>query len=236
MKLKIDIIIPAKDEEETLGLVLEDLFDVIKGWEGDNYEFKVFVVNDHSEDKTVDIAESFNGVILLNNDRAAGKGNTLVKGFKESEGKVIVMLDADYSHHPEDLKKFLKKIEEGAGLVIGSRVMGGSDEYDLLRGFGNRMLTQAFNLLFGRSISDVLNGYKYFRRDLVENRDFKAEGFDIEIEIVTEAIKRGYKIEEVPAHERERAGGEMKSKAYVEGPLFLLRTIFEFLKIKLEDR
>lgn len=231
--MKIDVIVPAKDEEETLDLVLKDLFEVIGELEEDEYEFSVFVVNDHSEDKTVEIAESFSDVTLLKNERPPGKGNTLVKGFEETDGDVIVMLDADYSHRPEDLKKFLEKIEEGAGLVIGSRVMGGSDEYDLLRGFGNRMLTQAFNLLFGRSITDVLNGYKCFRRDLIENRDFKAEGFDIEIEIVTEAIKRGYRIEEVPAHERKRAGGEMKSTAYVEGPLFLLRTIFEFFKIKL---
>ncbi len=218
MKTLISIIIPAKDEEETIELVLKDLNKVISKLK--NYKFEVIVVDDGSIDKTKDIAQQNKAKVILNRG-VHGKGKALVAGFKEANGDIIIMLDADYSHRLKDLPLFISKVNEGYGLVVGSRYTGGSDEYDLIRSFGNIFLTTAFKLIFAIKITDALNGYKAFRKEVIKKYKYKSKDFEIEIELIANALKEDFKIGEIPSHERKRAGGKMKSKAYIHGPKFL---------------
>ena len=96
---KISIVIPAKNEEDTLNRVLSDVQKTQNILE-QNYEVEVIVVDDHSTDKTSEIAIK-NGVKLIKNTGTSGKGCALRVGFAASEGEFIVMLDADYSHRAE---------------------------------------------------------------------------------------------------------------------------------------
>ncbi len=214
----ISIIIPARDEEKTIGLVLKDLNEVI--YKLNSYEFEVIVVDDGSIDKTRDAAEQ-NKARVVANKGEHGKGRAMAAGFKEAKGSIIIMLDADYSHMPGDIPRFIKKIEEGYGLVVGSRSTGGSDEYTKIRTLGNVFLTGLFVLLFRVRLTDALNGYKAFRREVIEKHEFKSKDFEIEIELIVNALKEGFKIGEIPSHEHKRAGGRMKSLAYIHGPKFL---------------
>ncbi|MBW2981197.1 glycosyltransferase family 2 protein [Candidatus Woesearchaeota archaeon] len=228
--LKITILIPAKDEEKTIDLVLKDLFreiDKIK-----DYDFEVLVVDDGCVDSTSQIAESLGAKIITNNG-AHGKGKALAVGFKQATGDIIIMLDADYSHKPEELPLFIDKIKKDYGLVVGSRILGGSDEYTPVRSFGNIFLTTAFKLFFGIKLTDALNGYKAFRKEVVKNHKYHSKDFEIEIELIANALKEGYKIGEIPSHERERAGGKMKSRALIHGPKFLWKIILEGLKYRI---
>ena len=218
----ISIVIPARNEMATIGPVLKAVNNEISKIK--KYKFEVIVVDDGSTDNTRDIAEKNNVKVIVNRG-IHGKGKALAVGFKEAMGDVIIMLDADYSHRPEDINKFIDKIEEGYGLVVGSRYTGGSDEYNLVRSFGNTFLTGAFKLFFGIRLSDALNGYKAFREEVVKNHRYNSKDFEIEIELIANALKEGYKIGEFPCHERERAGGKMKSRAYIHGPKFLLSII-----------
>ena len=223
---KVSVIIPAKDEEKTLDLVLKEFGEAVQKIEKD---IEIIVVDDHSKDKTKEIALE-NGVKLISNNGQSGKGNALRLGFKESTGDVIVMLDADYSHRPKDLPLFLEGIEKGAGLVIGSRIWGGSDEYTRIRASGNFLLTAVFGLIFDEYLSDVLNGYKAFRREIFDDYTYKSSTFEIEIELAVNTLRSGYKILEVPSHERERAGGKMKSSVIRHGTKFLLKILEEGFK------
>src|SRR5207247_2568576 len=106
---------------------------------------------------------------------------------------IIVMMDADYSHRPESLPLFLQAMNGDTGLVIGSRVFGGSDEYTHVRALGNVFLSAAVGLSLGRYLSDALNGYKAFRREVFTDFEYTATSFEIEIEIIANALRRGYK-------------------------------------------
>lgn len=230
---KVSVVIPAKDEEATIGMVLNDLFKVIN--EMRDYSFEVIVVDDHSTDKTRQIAESF-GVKIVENLRKPGKGNALISGFEKATGEVIIMFDADYSHRPEDIPVFLSLIKKGFGIVVGSRATGGSEEYTLIRTLGNIGLTGFFWFMTGVFLTDVLNGYKAFRKEIFLNHKYTSKEFEIEIELLINALKDGYKIGEFPCHERSRAGGQMKSRVIKHGIKFFWKIIVEGLKYRISKK
>jgi glycosyltransferase involved in cell wall biosynthesis len=224
---KISVVIPAKNEEETLGYVLEDLNQTIS--QLPNYEVQVICVDDHSTDATANIARSF-GATVIRNTGKAGKGMALRAGFAASNGEVLVMLDADYSHRAEELPRMLEALTEGVGLVIGSRVVGGSEEYTHVRALGNVFLSATLGVCTRRYLSDALNGFKVFRRDVFTDFQYTSRAFEIEIEIIANTLRKGYRIVEVSSHERARAGGQMKSNAVRHGTRFLLRIFWERIK------
>ena len=225
MKKLVSIIIPAKDEEETIGTLLIDLNKTIKTL--NNYNFEIIVVNDRSNDKTRELAEKA-GAKVVNNINKSGKGNALVTGFREASGDYIVMMDADCSHIPSELPIFLDSLdkEKDVGLVVGSRILGGSEEYNLIRAFGNVLITSFFKFLFKIPTTDIINGYKAFKKEVI-NHNFNSRHFEIEIELVATALRKGMKIKEVRSHERARAGGKMKSFALKHGMLFLTKILTE---------
>jgi len=225
--IKLSVIIPAKDEEATLGRVLEDMNKTVPTLEG--YDVEVICVDDHSRDRTAAIARAM-GARVVENHRNAGKGHALRAGFEAATGELIMMMDADYSHRPEDMPEFLSAMREGVGLVIGSRVFGGSEEYTHVRALGNVFLSASMGLASGRYLSDALNGYKLFRRDVFTDFVYTSRMFEIEIEIIANTLRKGYRVVEVISHERARAGGEMKSRVVRHGTRFLARIMWERMR------
>lgn len=224
----VSILIPAMNEEETLGLLIDDIKKTIMCLE---YTFEIIVINDHSVDNTPKIAKE-KGVILLSNSGEAGKGNSLRLGFSKASGDFIIMMDADYSHRAEDIPAFLTALENGAGLVVGSRIYGGSDEYTRVRGFGNIFFTWLFGFFHKRYLSDALNGYKAFRKEVVKDFQYNSVDFEIEIELLVCTLRKGWPIVEISSHERSRGGGQPKSRVVKHGFKFLYRIVIEYLKNK----
>jgi glycosyltransferase involved in cell wall biosynthesis len=226
MKL-ISVVIPAKNEEETLPYVLRDLNAAIASLKG--YDFEVILVDDRSTDATPLVARAYGARVLPNQGRS-GKGMALRAGFDAARGDLIAMMDADYSHRPEDLPVFLHALKDGIGLVIGSRVVGGSEEYTHIRALGNVFLSTTLGLVTGRYLSDALNGFKVFRRDIYTDFQYTSRAFEIEIEIIANTLRKGYRVVEVSSHERSRAGGEAKSKVIRHGTRFLMRILWEGMR------
>lgn len=233
MKERVTIVIPIRDEEATIGLVLHDLQKTIAGIP--EYVFETIVVDDGSRDCGPDVAREHCATVI-GNGHPHGKGAALRRGFAAATGSIIVMMDGDYSHRAEDLGLFLKALTPDVTLVIGSRIFGGSDEYTPVRAFGNILLTYVFGFLHGRYLSDALNGYKAFRREVVTRYGCSSNGFEIEIELLANAIRAGGRIVEVPSHERERAGGRSKSRIVRHGTRFLVRAIYEKTRRDRRDR
>lgn len=224
---KVSIVIPARDEQETLDDVLGDVFKTIARIP--DHEFEVICVDDHSKDRTPEIIRA-HGATLVQNTGNSGKGLALRAGFAHATGEIIVMMDADYSHRAEDLPVFLEAFRDDIGLVIGSRVWGGSEEYTHVRALGNVFLSTMLGLCTRRYLSDALNGYKAFRRDVFSDFTYTAKAFEIEIELIANALRRGYRVVEVSSRERARAGGEMKSSVVRHGTRFLARIFWEGFK------
>jgi glycosyltransferase involved in cell wall biosynthesis len=224
---RISVIIPAKNEESTLPSVLTDLFNTIPQMK--EYEVEVICVDDRSTDQTANIARSFGCKVVPNQDKS-GKGMALRTGFANATGEILVMMDADYSHRAEEMPALLAALREGVGLVIGSRVVGGSEEYTHVRALGNVFLSATLGICTGRYLSDALNGFKVFRRDVFTDFRYTSKAFEIEIEIIANTLRKGYRIVEVSSHERARAGGEMKSRVVRHGTRFLMRILWEGLR------
>lgn len=223
----VSIIIPAKDEEESLPHVLTDIFS-LKRMLAKKYAFEVIVVDDHSSDATARIGRH-KSISVITNSYPSGKGYALRTGFIHAQGNFVVMLDADYSHEINDIPLFLQKLEEGAGLVIGSRIMGGTDEHTRLRAFGNEILTFCVNTLLGANLTDALNGYKAFRKNIVKDVVYTSTDFEIEIELIAKTLRKHLPIVEVPSHERARMGGSSKSSVLTHGIKFFLRIVREYI-------
>lgn len=220
--MKLSIIIPAKNEEATLAALLPEVNAVLrKHFPGQS---EVILVNDHSTDHTAEIGKS-HGATVIDNPYGRGKGHALIAGFERATGDYLVMMDADGSHLPEFIPEFVTYLDKGFGLVIGSRQLGGSEEYTFLRCFGNIILSGAFNVITKLHITDVLNGYKGFRRDVFTRYKYKSGEFEIEIELVANALKAGYQIGEFACHEKARAGGEAKSRVVRHGTRFLWKIL-----------
>ncbi len=229
MPSKVSVVIPAKNEEMNLGRVLDDLNKTIARIP--MCSFEVIVVDDKSNDHSGDVARE-RGARVVRNSGASGKGRALRLGFENSTGDIILMMDADYSHRAEDIPKFLEALQDDAGLVIGSRVYGGSDEYTPVRALGNIFLTYALGLFMGRYLSDALNGFKMFRRDIFDDFNYTSKHFEIEIELIANTLRKGYRVVEISSHERARAGGEAKSRVIRHGTRFFWRVFTESLRNK----
>jgi len=226
---KISVVIPAKNEEMNIGVVLDDLSRVIA--QAPDHEFEVIVVDDKSKDHTGQIARA-RGARVIRNQGPSGKGRALRLGFENANGDVILMMDADYSHRAEDIGKLLGACSDGVGLVICSRVYGGSDEYTPIRALGNVFLTYALGLFLGRYLSDALNGFKAFRREIFDDFTYTSKQFEIEIELIANTLRKGYRVVEISSHERARLGGEAKSRVIRHGTRFFWRIITEWLRNK----
>lgn len=226
---KINIVIPAKDEEQSIGMVLDKIIEIEKKCQ--NYIFETIVVIDHCTDSTAKIAK-MKGAIVCCNEDLPGKGNALRRGFKEARGDIIAILDADGSHNPLDLPKFLEAIESGYHMVVGSRAKGGSDEYEIVRLFGNAVLSLLFCLLFKSSLTDTLNGYKVFVKEIYNRFNYRSSGFEIEIELLSKAMGHGYRVTEIASHEFARQGGRVKSNTFIDGMRFLIAILKEGLKYR----
>ena len=231
MVKKVSVVIPARNEQDTIVPVLQALNGAI-ALDGGKHAFEIVVVVDSAEDLTIPVAKA-QGALCLINDKGRGKGNALYHGFRNAAGDAIVVIDSDGSHNGRDLNLFVAALDQGYGMVIGSRVLGGSSDHNVIRLFGNALFTVLFSLLFGTSLMDTLDGYKGFVKEAVVGYRPRAGGFDIEIELVARAIRKGYRILEIPTHENRRAGGQMKSRAIRDGWHILVACLREGLGYRL---
>lgn len=223
----ISVVIPARNEEACLPQVLDEIEVMMRG---SAYNWEIIVVNDRSRDRTVEIAKSYPFVKVLDSKYPGGKGGTLRTGFETATGTYIGMMDADFSHNAFDLPHLIEEVQRTKGLCIGSRLTGGSEEYTKLRTFGNVFLTWWFGFVHGRNMSDILNGLKVFHRDIFTSFVYEATSFDIEIELTVNTLRLKRPLTEIPARERERMGGEAKSRVVEHGLQFFWRIFTEWVR------
>jgi glycosyltransferase involved in cell wall biosynthesis len=206
--MKLSIIIPAHNEEKTIGQVLDKVFSVpLGGWERE-----VIVVNDGSSDRTGEILneicsvpihrpneQPINGhATLIHHPTNLGKGAAIQSALKQATGDYIIIQDADLEYDPLDIPKLLSAIEKSdKAAVFGNR---GAKSYPE-RGFhyvlGAKLLTWTFNLLFWQNVSDLYVGYKLILTADFKALNIKSTGFEFEAEVACKLVKRGVNIEEV---------------------------------------
>jgi len=214
-KTSVSALICAKNEENSLR-------EVILGVRPNVDE--IIVVDGHSADGTAEAARSLGCVVLL--DHGKGKGEAVRLGLAACSKYLVVLIDADGSHAPEDLQSLLSPLaNETADLVIASRALGGSDDAEgfltgVFRDLFGRLITRLINLRFGARLTDSQNGFRALRRDIVPLLGLSEDGFTIEQQMVIRALKRGMRIAEVPCLERRRSHGSSHISLIRHGPRY----------------
>jgi dolichol-phosphate hexosyltransferase len=199
----ICVILPALNEEQSIGKVIDEIPRA--ELEKTGYRVEVLVVDGSSTDRTVEIAQSHGAKVLIEPRR--GKGRAMRTGLDVAKADYIFMLDADYTYPATYIPQMLQLLKKYPA-VIGSRLQGKRDSGSMRRfnTVGNYWLTGLANLLYLTRISDVCTGYWGFRGDVIRNLHLKSDGFQFEAELLVRLRKQGYKIGELPVNYRCREG------------------------------
>lgn len=205
----VSVIISAKDEGRNLGLLLPRFK---RSFAGQPYE--VVVVNDGSRDNTCEVARS-NGSKVVSHKRSRGKGAAMKTGVANSRGDIIVFLDGDGAHEPEDILGVVTPVlENKAHVVIGFRCLPDSrvNKAPVNRLISNGLASIIISVLTSVvlplvlfhapnkiiKITDCTSGYRAIKRDTWRRLNLTSNGFQIETEMIYEAAKSNCTIVEVP--------------------------------------
>jgi glycosyltransferase involved in cell wall biosynthesis len=229
-KMRLSIIVPAYNEENTIALVLSALLKEVP----DVYE--IIVVDDGSKDQTSQIAAEYcrqhPQIHLITQPRNMGKTAALRSGFAASTGDIVMVQDADLEYDPVDIAGLIEPIERGqADVCYGSRFMiRRSARVLYFRHFlANQMLTFLSNIFTDLNMSDVETGYKAFRGEIIRNMVIETKGFGFEIEVTAKVAKLKCRIYEVPISYHGRTYEEGKKIGFKDG----LDAIFYIFKYNL---
>lgn len=223
------ILIPARNEEESLPVTLENLEKNIRA------PHELLVVNDHSTDKTLDVLSDFQkrhtNIRFVSNDDQPGFTNTLKKGFSESRGEAIVVVMADNCDDPATINAMAAKIKEGYDVACGSRYMpggikaGGRFWQDIF----SKFVSLSLYYLKGIPTHDISNAFKMYLKKAIDSIEIEEAGFASSMEILLKLYKKGFKITEVPTSWKGRMAGESKFKIFKVGKNYLrwyMRALF----------
>lgn len=199
------IVVPARNEEATIGEVLR----VVRRMTDD-----LIVIDGHSTDRTAAIAAEHGARVLT--DRGRGKGDAVRLGLEAAQRPITVFIDADGSHEPRDIPALVAPIQEGtADLVIGSRMLGGSEELfgslpEVTRLIGSLLISLSINYRFGVRLTDYQNGFRAIRTEVGRSIGLTSNITTIEQEMAMNCLRCGYVVVERPSHEYRRRGGASK--------------------------
>jgi dolichol-phosphate mannosyltransferase len=219
---RLSIVIPAYNEERFIGTLLRQVQAVDLSRLGLSKE--IIVVDDHSRDRTAEIAAGVPEVIVRRQERNGGKGRAVRAGIEAATGEYLIIQDADLEYDPRDYVPMLDALLSGrAGVVYGSRYMGaaGARPWSRLLGakhpqqswaayLGGRSLSLVALACTGSYLTDTVTALKLFRRDILSSVTLETDGFELDHEITAKVLARGHGIVEVPIRYMPRSKEEGK--------------------------
>ncbi len=219
----LSIIIPVYNEELTVGNVIDRVEAAIKQT---GLQYEIIVVDDCSYDKSLSEAKRHN-VRVLTLKQHLGKGYALRAGFAKARGDIIVTIDSDGSHRPEELPEVLAPIlQNKADLVIGSRYMNHKKvAARKLNAFGVQIFNFVIELLTGTTITDSQSGFRAMKREVLKKQKLKSGTYEIESEMLVKTAKGGFRVAEVPISFEQRTYGRSGVDPMVDGSKILLSIV-----------
>jgi dolichol-phosphate mannosyltransferase len=210
---RVLVVVPTYNERENVGPLIRELIAL-------RPDLDVWVADDGSPDGTADavreVSKEFPSgrVELLLRNEKGGRGAAVIASFKKGLADprgygILFEMDADFSHHPREIPKFLEKLETH-DMVIGSRYVpgGGTSEWGLSRAVLSWLANKYIALVAGVPVRDTTSGYRGYRRAVLEAADFdriKIKGYVVHGEMAYQAWINGFRLGEVPIHFKNRA-------------------------------
>ena len=238
--ISVTVIVPTYEERENIGVLYrliresEDAFADARG------KWEIVIVDDNSPDGTADVVRrlraAYDDPLLILSERPGklGLGTAYAHGLKLARGEEIVIMDADLSHHPRDIGKFLKlRRERDLDVVSGTRYLpgGGVHGWDFRRKLTSRGANYLARVMLAPGASDLTGSFRCYKKNALETlvASSGSKGYVFQMEIIVRAKKSGMSVGEVPITFVDRMYGESKLGAseivgYLKG---LVRLFFE---------
>jgi glycosyltransferase involved in cell wall biosynthesis len=197
MSQDVSIIIPAKNEFASLCLLLPAL-------RKNHPSAEIIVVSDGSTDDTEKVCVTHD-VVLLKHPYSKGNGAAVKSGARAANGKILVFMDADGQHNPEDIPRLLSKLEEGYDMVVGAR--HSNSQASLGRSYANKIYNWLASWMVGQKIDDLTSGFRAVHAD--KFRQFLyllPNGFSYPTTITMSFFRAGYTVTYVPIFAGRREG------------------------------
>ena len=201
----LSVIIPVYNEELTIGNIIDRTKNTLQQI---GLPFEVIVVDDRSHDRSLEVAKRHNGQVYTLTEHL-GKGYALRAGFAKAKGDIIITIDSDGSHRPEELQEVLAPVlQDKADLVIGSRYLNHKKVATRkLNAFGVRIFNYLIELFTGVAITDSQSGYRAIKREVLNKKKLYAREYEIESEMLVKTAKAGFRVAEVPISFEQRTYG-----------------------------
>ncbi|HYK06225.1 MAG TPA: polyprenol monophosphomannose synthase [Gaiellaceae bacterium] len=219
--MRVCVCLPTYNERENLEPMLRALAGVLAP------DDRVLVIDDNSPDGTGELADrlatELGFVDVLHRPRKEGLGPAYLAGFRralDAGAELVVEIDCDFSHDPNDVPRLIAAAED-ADLVLGSRYVpgGGVENWGLIRraiSYGGSLYAR---IVLGLSVRDLTGGFKCIRRAVLEAiplDEVRSRGYAFQIELTYRAIRKGFRVQEVPIRFTDRVvGGSKMSRAIV---------------------
>jgi len=230
--MKAIVIVPTYNEAENIANLIDKIFSV-------DSNLNILVIDDNSPDGTAEIVKRISEkdprVNLIQRPGKLGLGTAYIEGFKYALAngyEAIFEMDADFSHNPEDIPRFLDALED-ADLVIGSRYLTGVNviNWPLRRLMLSYFANLYTRIITGMPVRDATGGYKCFRAEALKQIDLdkiKTNGYGFQIEMNFRFWAKGFRVKEIPIVFVDRRNGVSKMNKKI-----ILEAVFLVWKLKL---
>lgn len=214
-KKLVSVILTSYNEEKNIGRTIKDC-KILKKF----FPVEIIVADAASKDKTVEIAKKLRVDRIIRFPFKRGKGADFWAGGLIAKGEYIIQIDTDHQFQPNEIPLFVEALEKGADVVIGTRFDGGKIQkgsVSPLNLFGNWVMSFFTSLACGRRITDVMAGFKGFRKEAFLALDLRERHFEYEAETVTKACRMGMNLVQLPITYTKRVGGASGIRALQDG-------------------
>jgi len=224
--MKISIILPAKNESAAIGQTIAEIQQL-------QLAYEIIVVNDGSTDQTKQVAESA-GAKVVTHPYSKGNGAAIKTGARTATGDIIIFMDADGQHDPQDIPRLLEKIEQGYDLVVGARQKG--SQASVGRGIANALYNNLATYMTEQKVEDLTSGFRAVRAEkFSEFLYLLPNGFSYPTTSTMAFFRAGYSVTYVPIHAAKRIGKShiqpLKDGVRFFLIIFKIATLFSPLKM-----
>lgn len=221
---EIAVLIPCYNEEKTIGKVVEDAKKNLPN-------AIIYVYDNNSSDKTVEIARAAGAVVRF--EHRQGKGNVIRTMFREIDAKCYLMIDGDDTYPLEEAPKLVDAVlNENYDMVVGDRLSSTyyKENKRPFHNFGNSLMQHSINALFDCDIKDIMTGYRAFGYGFAKTFPILSKGFEIETEMTIFAVTNNMAVKNVVIEYRDRPDGSIsKLNTYSDG-FKVIKTMIKLYK------